>query len=190
MKERQTNSSRSQAETRGALPRLRGRSGRHPGGEPLLPAPVCTHILETPCLPVGHVQAGGSREPLLTHLQPTTIRFVSYQCHTIRSNRILGRFREPPARQRLRNATLVCAISSGCGQPSKAAPLQRPRPGRPRKRGSAPRVLLEQLRYLLSGIPEVCVANCKSVIVSDFTSGRCFLTNVRSSGPTLSRICR
>jgi len=36
----------------------------------------------------------------------------------------MRRFREPPARQRLRNTTVVCAISSGYGQRSEAAPLQ------------------------------------------------------------------
>ena len=89
-------------------------------GSRFYPDPVYTHILETPRLLVGRIQASGSRERLPTHLQPTAIRFVSYQCHTIRPNRILGRFREPPARQRLKNATLVCAISSGYGQPFKS----------------------------------------------------------------------
>jgi hypothetical protein len=45
--------------------------------------PVCTHILETPRLRGGRVRAGGSRERLLTPLQPTVIHFVSYQSNTI-----------------------------------------------------------------------------------------------------------
>jgi hypothetical protein len=48
-------------------------------------------------------------------LQITTIHFISYRCNTIRPNRIMGRFREPPAKQRLRNTTVVCTISSGYG---------------------------------------------------------------------------
>jgi hypothetical protein len=45
--------------------------------------PVCTHILETPRLRGGRVRTGGSRERLLTPLQPTVIHFVSYQSNTI-----------------------------------------------------------------------------------------------------------
>jgi len=60
----------------------------------------------------------------LTPLPPTAIHIVSYQCNAIRPNRIVGRFREPPARQRLINTTVVCAIRSGYGQHLKAAPLQ------------------------------------------------------------------
>jgi hypothetical protein len=60
---------------------------------------------------------------------PTThrgsFRFLPMQPD--KPNRIVGRFREPPARQRLKNTTVVCAISSGYEQPSKAAPLQAPR---------------------------------------------------------------
>ena len=70
------------------------------------------------------MRAGGSRERLLTSLQPTAIQFVYYQCNVLRPNRIVGRFREPPARQRLINTTVVCAIRSGYGQHLKAAPLQ------------------------------------------------------------------
>jgi len=108
----------------------RGRSRRHDGGEPLLPGPVCTHILETPYLIGGRVRAGGSRERPLTLTQPTSIHFVSDQCNGIRPSRIVGRFREPPARQRFRNTAVVCTITSGYGQRSKAAPFQGARPGR------------------------------------------------------------
>jgi hypothetical protein len=83
------------------------------------------------------MRAGGSRERLLTPL-PThrdSRRFL--QCSAIRTNRIVGRFREPPARQRLRNTMAFSAISSGDGERSKAAPLHRD-PNRPRKRGNAP----------------------------------------------------
>jgi len=93
-------------------------------GSRFYPNPVCMRILETPRLSGGRVQAGGSRERLLTYPQPAAIHFASYQCSTIRPNRIVGRFREPPARQRLRHTTVACTISSGCGQRSKAAPLQ------------------------------------------------------------------
>jgi len=91
-------------------------------GSRFYPDSVCTHILETLRLPSGHVRAGGSRERLLTPDASTThrdsLRFLPM--HTIRPNHIVGRFREPPARQRLRNTTLVCTISSGYGQPLKA----------------------------------------------------------------------
>jgi hypothetical protein len=86
--------------------------------------PFAGTLLNPPRLLGGRVRAGGSRECLPTSLQPTAIHFVYYQCNTIRPNRIVGPFREPPARQRLRNTTVVCTISSGYGQPSKAAPLQ------------------------------------------------------------------
>jgi hypothetical protein len=52
-------------------------------GSRFYPDPVCTHTLETLCLLVGCVRAGGSHERLLTSLQPTAIPFVSYQCNTI-----------------------------------------------------------------------------------------------------------
>jgi hypothetical protein len=52
-------------------------------GSRFYPDPVCTHILETPRLRGGRVRAGGSRERLLTPLQPTVIHFVSYQSNTI-----------------------------------------------------------------------------------------------------------
>jgi len=42
------------------------------------PDPVCTLTLETPRLPNGRGRAGGSRERLLTPLQPTRIDSVSY----------------------------------------------------------------------------------------------------------------
>ena len=82
--------------------------------------------------------AGGSRERFLTSLQPSAIHVVLDQGNALRPNRIVGRFREPPARERLTNATVVCALSSGHGERLKAAPLHGCRPLRPRKRGSAP----------------------------------------------------
>ena len=108
-------------------------------GSRFYPNPVCSQVLETPRLPVGLVRAGGSRERLLTSLQPTAIHCVLYQCNALRTKRIVGRFREPPASQPLRNTTVVCPNSSGHGERLKAAPLQGFRPNRPRKRGSAPR---------------------------------------------------
>ena len=101
-------------------------------GSRFYPNPVCTQILETPRLSVGRVRAGGSRERFRTSLQSTEIHVVSYQRNAIRPNRIVGRFREPPARQRLRNTKIVCAISSGYREHSKAAPLHGSRPARPR----------------------------------------------------------
>jgi hypothetical protein len=77
-------------------------------GSLFYPNLVCSHILETPHLPVGLVRAGGSRERLLTFLQPTAIHCVLYQCNTLRTKRIVGRFREPPASQPLRNTPVVC----------------------------------------------------------------------------------
>ena len=93
--------------------------------------PVPTHVLETPCLWFGRVRAGGSRVRFLTSLQLTAIRFILYQCNALKPSRIVGRFREPPARQRLTNATVVCTISLGHGQRLKAALLHGWRPLRP-----------------------------------------------------------
>jgi hypothetical protein len=96
-------------------------------GSSFYPKPVCTHICKPSRLPVGRVLAGGSRERLLMPYNP--LRFISFlPVQHDKPNRIVGRFREPPARQLLRNATVVCRISSGYGQPSKAAPLQGNRP--------------------------------------------------------------
>jgi hypothetical protein len=44
--------------------------------------------------------------------------------HHDKPNRIVGRFREPPARQLLRNTKFFCANSSGYRERVKAAPLQ------------------------------------------------------------------
>ena len=49
-----------------------------PEGSRFYPDPVCALILETPRLPNGRGRARGSRERLLTPLQPTAIDFVSY----------------------------------------------------------------------------------------------------------------
>ena len=98
-------------------------------GSRFYPKPVCTYISKLPRLPVGRVLAGGSRERLLMPYNPPP--FISFlPVRHDKPNRIVGRFREPPATQLPRNATVVCAISSSYGQPSKAAPLQenRPRP--------------------------------------------------------------
>ena len=83
---------------------------------------------------------------------------------------IRGRFREPPARQRLRNTTVIFAISSGDGQRLKAAPLHGSRPDRPRKRGSAPRLRITKaerrgrnaVRQTFRLEPESCFGEKKS----------------------------
>jgi hypothetical protein len=108
-----------------------------PVGSRFYPDPVCTHILETPRLLIGRVRAGGSRERLLTSLQPTAIPFVSYQCNTISQTLSW----DVSGSRLLDNASEIRRLFARSDQ--VAGSLQKRLPwgadrGRPRKRGSAP----------------------------------------------------
>ena len=107
----------------GALPRLRGRPGRDPWRGAAFTRTLFARTFLNPAS-IRWVRAS-RRLPRTSPDVPTNtaIQFVSYQCNAIRPNRIVGRFREPPARQLLRNKTVVCAISLVDGQRLKAAPL-------------------------------------------------------------------
>ena len=80
--------------TRGALPRLRGRCGRNPGGKPLWhacnkPASLCLSFVRPK-----RVATGGSRERP-SAIFCTAVLLVSSVRH-LQSNQTLGNSREPP----------------------------------------------------------------------------------------------
>jgi len=70
--------------------------------------------------------AFGRDEHLLVCWSPVelTMKWRQIARVPISSRSTLGRFREPPAKQRLGIAAIVCAIRSGFGQRSEAAPIQ------------------------------------------------------------------
>jgi hypothetical protein len=121
-------------------------------GEPLLPGPRLHAHSRNPAFT--NWACASRRLPRTSPDVPTThrdsLRFLPMQ-HD-KPDLIVGRFREPPARQCLRNTTVVCTIRSGCGQPSKAAPLGcRPRSAsQARQRSTVPSPITSHQSHLTS----------------------------------------